>query len=182
MSWVYGHYKYFNSYSGIDFRRQNLTSTDVRFWWRFRVKLLCRINAILWMDLFEWKKSIYFACCNIMLLECAQLWTLYLPRLPYSYLCEYNWQSVSVLTHCNNDILLVGIWYITLGSIFIKISSLSLNVKREWCQKSTSPRERGTKKNKHTQNNQNGNVEKPIGVDFFVLTSHGIIIDIRVNT
>ena len=30
---VCGHYKYFNSYSaGIDFRRQNLTSTDVRFW------------------------------------------------------------------------------------------------------------------------------------------------------
>ena len=35
MLWVYGHYKYFNSYSArIDFsyRRQNLTSTDVRFW------------------------------------------------------------------------------------------------------------------------------------------------------
>ena len=33
MSWVYGHYKYFNSYSaGIDFSRQNLPSTDVRFW------------------------------------------------------------------------------------------------------------------------------------------------------
>ena len=33
MLWVYGHYKYFYSYSaGIDFSRQNLTSTDVRFW------------------------------------------------------------------------------------------------------------------------------------------------------
>ena len=31
--WVYDLYKYFYSYSaGIDFRRQNLTSTDVRFW------------------------------------------------------------------------------------------------------------------------------------------------------
>ena len=31
--WVYGHYKYVYSYSaGIDFSRQNLTSTDVRFW------------------------------------------------------------------------------------------------------------------------------------------------------
>ena len=31
MLWVYGHYKYFPSYSaGIDFSRQNLTSTDVR--------------------------------------------------------------------------------------------------------------------------------------------------------
>ena len=31
--WVYDHYKYFYSYSaGIDFRRQSLTSTDVRFW------------------------------------------------------------------------------------------------------------------------------------------------------
>ena len=30
---VYGHYKYFNSFSsGIHFIRQNLTSTDVRFW------------------------------------------------------------------------------------------------------------------------------------------------------
>ena len=32
MLWVYGHYKYCYSYSaGIDFRRQNLTSTDVKF-------------------------------------------------------------------------------------------------------------------------------------------------------
>ena len=31
--WVYGHYKYVYSYSaGLDFSRQNLTSTDVRFW------------------------------------------------------------------------------------------------------------------------------------------------------
>ena len=33
MLWVYGHYKYFYSYSsGIAFSRQNLTSTDVIFW------------------------------------------------------------------------------------------------------------------------------------------------------
>ena len=33
MLWVYSYYKYVYSYSaGIDFRRQNLTSTDVRFW------------------------------------------------------------------------------------------------------------------------------------------------------
>ena len=33
MLWVYCNYKYFYSYSvGIDFRRQNLASTDVRFW------------------------------------------------------------------------------------------------------------------------------------------------------
>ena len=33
MLWVYGHHNFFNSSSaGIDFRRQNLTSTDVRFW------------------------------------------------------------------------------------------------------------------------------------------------------
>ena len=33
MLWVYGHYEYFYFYSaGIDFSRQNLTSTDVRFW------------------------------------------------------------------------------------------------------------------------------------------------------
>ena len=34
MLWVYDHQKYFYSFSaGIDFRRQNLTSTDVSFWW-----------------------------------------------------------------------------------------------------------------------------------------------------
>ena len=40
MLWVYGHYKYFYSYSaGIDFSRQNPTSTDVRFYPRaVRVK------------------------------------------------------------------------------------------------------------------------------------------------
>ena len=33
MLWVYGHYKYFNSFSaGTVFIRQNLTSVDVRFW------------------------------------------------------------------------------------------------------------------------------------------------------
>ena len=33
MLWFCGHYTFFNSFSaGIDFRRQNLTSTDVRFW------------------------------------------------------------------------------------------------------------------------------------------------------
>ena len=40
MLWVFAHYEYFNSYSaGIDFRRQNLTSTvDPR---AITVKLLC---------------------------------------------------------------------------------------------------------------------------------------------
>ena len=33
MLWVYGHYKYITLISvSIDFKRQNLTSTDVRFW------------------------------------------------------------------------------------------------------------------------------------------------------
>ena len=33
MLWVYGRYKYFYSHSaGSDFRHQNMTSTDVRFW------------------------------------------------------------------------------------------------------------------------------------------------------
>ena len=39
MLWVYGHYKYYYSYSAeIDFSRQNLTSVDVRF---------CRLKSIL---------------------------------------------------------------------------------------------------------------------------------------
>ena len=38
MLWVHGHYKYIYSYSaGIDFRRENLTSTDIRF---SRLKLI----------------------------------------------------------------------------------------------------------------------------------------------
>ena len=37
MLWVYGHYKYFNSYSAaIVFTRQNLTSVDVRRFWRIK--------------------------------------------------------------------------------------------------------------------------------------------------
>ena len=33
MLYVYGQYKYLDFYSaGMDFRRQNLTSKDVRFW------------------------------------------------------------------------------------------------------------------------------------------------------
>ena len=38
MLWVYGHYKYVDSYSAaIDFSRQNLTLTDLRF---------CRLKSI----------------------------------------------------------------------------------------------------------------------------------------
>ena len=41
---VYCNYKYFYSYSaGIDFRRQNLTSTDVRFW---RLKSIPALNGL----------------------------------------------------------------------------------------------------------------------------------------
>ena len=32
MLWVYAHYKYVYTYSAGGFSRQNLTSTDVRFW------------------------------------------------------------------------------------------------------------------------------------------------------
>ena len=43
MLWVYGHYKYFYSYSAvIDFRRHNLTSVDVRFW---RLKSIWRLKS-----------------------------------------------------------------------------------------------------------------------------------------
>ena len=45
MLWVYGHYKYARSYSaGIDFRRQNLTSTDVRFW---RLKSIAALQGLM---------------------------------------------------------------------------------------------------------------------------------------
>ena len=42
----YGHWKYFNSYSaGIDFRRQHLTSTDVRDADVFRRQMLTYIDG-----------------------------------------------------------------------------------------------------------------------------------------
>ena len=44
MLWVYDNYNYFYSYSaGIDFSRQNLTSTDVRFW---RLKLIPALQGL----------------------------------------------------------------------------------------------------------------------------------------
>ena len=44
MLWVYGHYKYFNSFSaGTVFIRQNLTSVDVRFW---RIKTVPALKGL----------------------------------------------------------------------------------------------------------------------------------------
>ena len=44
MLWVYGHYKYFNYFSaGSVFRRQNQTSTDVRFW---RIKTIPTLKEL----------------------------------------------------------------------------------------------------------------------------------------
>ena len=43
MLWVYSHYKYFNSFSsGTVFKRQNLTSRDVRFW---RIKTVTALKG-----------------------------------------------------------------------------------------------------------------------------------------
>ena len=47
MLWVYGHDKYFYSYSaGIDFSRQNLTSTDVRFWLLKSIPALYKVKSL----------------------------------------------------------------------------------------------------------------------------------------
>ena len=47
MLWVYGHYKCFNSFSaGTVFIRQNLTSTDVRFWCIKSVPALKRLVIV----------------------------------------------------------------------------------------------------------------------------------------
>ena len=44
MLWVFGHYTHFNSFSaGIVFIRQNLTSTDVRFW---RIKTVPALEGL----------------------------------------------------------------------------------------------------------------------------------------
>ena len=45
MLWVYGHYKYYQSYSAAtDFRRQKLASTDFRFWRLKSVPALWRLR------------------------------------------------------------------------------------------------------------------------------------------
>ena len=46
MLWVHGHYVYFYFYGagGVDFRRQNLTSTDVRFWGLKSITALLGLN------------------------------------------------------------------------------------------------------------------------------------------
>ena len=45
MLWVYGHYKYFNSFrAGIDFKRQDLTFADVRFW---RIKTVPALRGLM---------------------------------------------------------------------------------------------------------------------------------------
>ena len=53
MLWVYGHYKYVYSYStGIDFSRQNLTSTDVRFWRLKSIPALQGLKNICYISVF----------------------------------------------------------------------------------------------------------------------------------
>ena len=47
MLWVYGHYKYFNNFSvGTVVKRQNLTSTDVRFWC---LKAIPALQGLTWI-------------------------------------------------------------------------------------------------------------------------------------
>ena len=54
--WFYTDYKYFNSYSaGIDFRRQNLTSTDVRF---RRLKSISALKGLI--DNFYWYTNLFY--------------------------------------------------------------------------------------------------------------------------
>ena len=74
MLWVYHHYKYAYSYSaGIDFRRQNLTSTDVRFWRLMPIPALYglnlhRMNVSRWMG--DRRPVFYRGCCWPLILHC----------------------------------------------------------------------------------------------------------------
>ena len=57
MVWVYGHYKYCNSFSaGTDFMRQNLTSTDVRFW---RIKTLPALKELKIISSYTGDKTVW---------------------------------------------------------------------------------------------------------------------------
>ena len=62
MLWIFGHYKYFYSHSvGIHFRRQNLISTDVRFW---RIKTVPALQGLKWLReifiFFRFKKQHFY--------------------------------------------------------------------------------------------------------------------------
>ena len=59
MSWVYSHYKYFNSSSpGTVFIRQNLTSTDIRFW---RIKTVPALKGLIIQQM-TMKNNLLFVC------------------------------------------------------------------------------------------------------------------------
>ena len=58
MLWVYGHYKYFNSFSaGIVFIRQNLTSVDVIFW---RIKMVPALKGFMSLQQLNMKSQTCF--------------------------------------------------------------------------------------------------------------------------
>ena len=72
MLWVYDHYKSFHSYSAwIDFRLQNLTSTDVRFWrlksipalWGLKSMCLMMIDIKCWNVLIYIKETLPHTYC-----------------------------------------------------------------------------------------------------------------------
>ena len=66
MLWVCDHYVYFYSFSaGIDFRRQNLTSTDIRFW---RLKSIPALKGLKWVKLLWiiWIKTTKIISLNFM--------------------------------------------------------------------------------------------------------------------
>ena len=70
--WVDVHYKYFDSYSvGIGFRRQNSTSTDVRFW-RLKSRVEVLVTSITALSLFIlpsnikiWSRNEHYYICYI---------------------------------------------------------------------------------------------------------------------
>ena len=79
MLWVYGQYKYFNSSSaGTVFIRQNLTSTDVRFWHMKTVPALKELkcstfNELITQSTYKWTEDcgkVVWPCVLILFIHC----------------------------------------------------------------------------------------------------------------
>ena len=113
MLWVYGHYKYVNSFSaGIVFIGQNLTSTGVRFWHIKTVPALKRLIQLCGCLYFSWIKnnlSIFSQFEIIIDVLISSLWFIWIPRLLVYSHNKYFLLSVRGID-CRHQILTSILW------------------------------------------------------------------------
>ena len=113
---VYGHYKYFHSYSaGIDFSRQNLTSVHVRFWRPKYIPALlglkCYINNL---KITHLKLCFATAIHNFMWLKIIHICLIRDPNISKSWClnthfyfnnCDFNSANPANTIHSPNAVL-----------------------------------------------------------------------------